>query len=94
MVPVELKTVMGARVPLERFWPAARHHCENMVGRAHRSRLPVTPGVGGKAHVVNLSVHSRSKLRAALNDVLGGGAASVLNVTFCMSYALLIFPVR
>ncbi len=30
-------------------------------------------------------------LRAALNDVLGGGAASVLNVTFGLSYALLIF---
>ena len=26
-----------------------------------------------------------------LNDVLGGGAASVLNITFGLSYALLIF---
>ena len=31
------------------------------------------------------------RLRAALNDVLGGSAASVLTVTFGLSYALLIF---
>jgi len=31
------------------------------------------------------------KLRTALNDVLGGAAASVLTVTFGLSYALLIF---
>jgi sulfate permease, SulP family len=31
------------------------------------------------------------KFRTALNDVLGGGAASVLTVTFGLSYALLIF---
>jgi SulP family sulfate permease len=37
------------------------------------------------------AVHSGSKLRAALNDVLGGSAASVLNVTFGLSYSLLIF---
>jgi SulP family sulfate permease len=30
-------------------------------------------------------------IRAALNDVLGGGAASVLTVTFGLSYSLLIF---
>jgi SulP family sulfate permease len=53
----------------------------------------VAAGVGGKARVVSLSVHSGSgsKLRAALNDVLGGSAASVLNVTFGLSYSLLIF---
>ena len=28
---------------------------------------------------------------SALNDVLGGGAASVLTITFGLSYALLIF---
>ena len=44
----------------------------------------------------NLRLASRSvglgpKFRAALNDVLGGGAASVLTVTFGLSYALLIF---
>jgi SulP family sulfate permease len=33
------------------------------------------------------------KLRTALNDVLGGAAASVLTVTFGLSYALLIFAV-
>src|ERR1700694_2291274 len=48
--------------------------------------------VGG----TNLRVGSRSislgpKLRTALNDVLGGSAASVLTVTFGLSYALLIF---
>jgi SulP family sulfate permease len=41
--------------------------------------------------VVSQSAHSTSKLRAALNDVLGGGAASVLTVTFGLSYSLLIF---
>ena len=30
-------------------------------------------------------------MRGALNDVLGGSAASVLTVTFGLSYALLIF---
>ena len=30
-------------------------------------------------------------LKHALNDILGGGAASVLTVTFGLSYALLIF---
>jgi sulfate permease, SulP family len=44
----------------------------------------------------NLRLASRSvglgpKFRIALNDVLGGGAASVLTVTFGLSYALLIF---
>jgi sulfate permease, SulP family len=48
--------------------------------------------VGG----TNLGVGSRSislgpKFRTALNDVLGGTAASVLTVTFGLSYALLIF---
>lgn len=33
----------------------------------------------------------RPKLRLAINDVLGGSAASVLTVTFGLSYALLIF---
>src|SRR6185437_10561204 len=46
---------------------------------------------GDKAGVVSQSAHSTSKLRAALNDVLGGGAASVLTVTFGLSYSLLIF---
>jgi SulP family sulfate permease len=48
--------------------------------------------VGG----TNLGVVSRTislgpRLRAALNDVLGGSAASVLSVTYGLSYALLIF---
>ncbi|SHI12209.1 SLC26A/SulP transporter family protein [Bradyrhizobium erythrophlei] len=39
----------------------------------------------------NQSVSLGPKLRRALNDVVGGGAASVLTVTFGLSYALLIF---
>jgi SulP family sulfate permease len=41
--------------------------------------------------VVSLSVSLGPKVRRALNDVLGGGAASVLTVTFGLSYSLLIF---
>ena len=37
------------------------------------------------------SVSFGPKLRAARNDVLGGAAASVLTVTFGLSYSLLIF---
>lgn len=41
--------------------------------------------------MVNQSVSLGPKLRRAINDVLGGSAASVLTVTFGLSYALLIF---
>ncbi len=41
--------------------------------------------------MVSQSVSFSPKLRTALNDVLGGAAASVLTVTFGLSYALLIF---
>jgi SulP family sulfate permease len=41
--------------------------------------------------VVSQSIQFGPKLRAAINDVLGGSAASVLTVTFGLSYALLIF---
>jgi SulP family sulfate permease len=41
--------------------------------------------------VVSQSVSLGSGLRPALNDVLGGSAASVLTVTFGLSYSLLIF---
>ncbi len=41
--------------------------------------------------MVNRSVSFGPRLSAALNDVIGGGAASVLTVTFGLSYALLIF---
>jgi sulfate permease, SulP family len=37
------------------------------------------------------SVRLSPNVGAVLNDVLGGGAASVLNITFGLSYALLIF---
>src|SRR5471032_2622814 len=46
-------------------------------------------GVG--ARVVSQSFSFSPRLRPALNDVLGGSAASVLTVTFGLSYALLIF---
>jgi sulfate permease, SulP family len=41
--------------------------------------------------VTSQSVSLGPKLHPVLNDVLGGGAASVLNITFGLSYALLIF---
>jgi SulP family sulfate permease len=51
--------------------------------------------VGTNARVVSQSVDQPvslgPKFRTALNDVLGGAAASVLTVTFGLSYALLIF---
>ncbi|MEA2862641.1 MAG: sulfate permease, SulP family [Bradyrhizobium sp.] len=47
--------------------------------------------MGTSLRVVSQSVSLGPKLRRALNDVLGGGAASVLTVTFGLSYALLIF---
>ena len=40
---------------------------------------------------IGQSVSRGPRFRAALNDVLGGGAASVLTVTFGLSYALIIF---
>src|SRR5258708_19969874 len=40
---------------------------------------------------IGQSVGFGPKLSAAINDVLGGGAASVLTVTFGLSYSLLIF---
>jgi SulP family sulfate permease len=48
-------------------------------------------GVGDKRRVVNRSVSFGPGVRAALNNVLGGSAASVLTVTFGLSYSLLIF---
>ena len=39
----------------------------------------------------SISPGAKLQLRTALNDVLGGSAASVLSVTFGLSYALLIF---
>ena len=39
----------------------------------------------------SISVESRSQLHAVLKDILGGSAASVLTVTFGLSYSLLIF---
>ena len=41
--------------------------------------------------MVSQSVNRGPKLRTALNNILGGSAASVLTVTFGLSYALLIF---
>jgi sulfate permease, SulP family len=39
----------------------------------------------------SVSLQSRSQLQAVLKDILGGSAASVLTVTFGLSYSLLIF---
>jgi SulP family sulfate permease len=41
--------------------------------------------------VVSHSTSFGPKVRAALNDILGGSAASVLSITFGLSYALLIY---
>jgi sulfate permease, SulP family len=50
---------------------------------------------GANSRVVSQSVSQSAslgpKFRAALNDVVGGSAASILTVTFGLSYALLIF---
>ena len=43
------------------------------------------------ARLISQYVYRGPTLRAALNDVLGGGAAGVLTITFGLSYALLIF---
>src|SRR5712672_793020 len=48
-------------------------------------------GGGDNSRVVDQSVSLGPKLRRALNDVLGGSAASVLTITFGLSYSLLIF---
>src|ERR1700687_6190315 len=48
-------------------------------------------GVGDKRRVVSRSVSFGPGVHAALNNVLGGRAASVLTVTFGLSYSLLIF---
>src|SRR5882757_10599878 len=48
-------------------------------------------GGGDNSRVVDQSVSLGPKLRRALHDVLGGSAASVLTITFGLSYALLIF---
>src|ERR1700694_485070 len=60
---------------------------------ARGSRLPLTSVSGKNARVVSqsISLGRKLRLRAALKDVLGGGAASVLSVTFGLSYTLLIF---
>lgn len=41
--------------------------------------------------IVDPSVTLIAKLRTALNDILGGSAASVLTITYGLSYSLLIF---
>ena len=47
--------------------------------------------MGTSLSVISQSVSFSPKLRRAINDVLGGSAASVLTVTFGLSYSLLIF---
>ncbi len=41
--------------------------------------------------MTDLSIHTSSGFRTTLNDILGGAAASVLTVTYGLSYSLLIF---
>jgi SulP family sulfate permease len=41
--------------------------------------------------VISRSVYFGSRAKRAINDILGGSAASVLGITFGLSYALLIF---
>ena len=41
--------------------------------------------------MISQSISLGPKVRRALNDVLGGGAASILTITFGLSYSLLIF---
>src|SRR3978361_67431 len=54
--------------------------------------LPLATGVRGGPAVVKRSRSIDPKaVRRAFNDILGGSAASVLTVTFGLSYALLIF---
>jgi SulP family sulfate permease len=60
-----------------------------MVVQMRRTRLPLSAVVG--TSVVSQSVSLGPGLRSALNNVLGGSAASVLTVTFGLSYSLLIF---
>src|ERR1700730_9946654 len=72
--------------------PSRLPHChKNYLVPDGCSRLPLESFVGISLRVVSRSVSLGPKLRRALNDVLGGSAASVLTVTFGLSYALLIF---
>ena len=74
-----------------RFRPAFRTVTKIPVVLTRGRRLPLTIVPGTNSRVVSQSVSLGPKLRGALNDVLGGSAASVLTVTFGLSYALLIF---
>jgi SulP family sulfate permease len=42
-------------------------------------------------NVIGRSIYFGPRVRRAINDILGGSAASVLGITFGLSYALLIF---
>jgi sulfate permease, SulP family len=62
---------------------------QNNVVPARRCRLPLTAAAAAGA--ILRVVRYGPRIRTALNDVLGGTAASVLTITFGLSYALLIF---
>jgi len=47
-------------------------------------------GRWGQAQVASQLFHIGPGIRPAFNDMIGGAAASVLTVTFGLSYALLI----
>ena len=48
-------------------------------------------GVNAGVTIQSISVRQKPPLRAVIKDVLGGSAASVLTLTFGLSYSLLIF---
>src|SRR5580700_6254984 len=52
---------------------------------------PNCRGANARVSSQSISLGSKLQLRTALNDVLGGSAASVLTVGFGLSYSLLIF---
>jgi len=41
--------------------------------------------------VIHRSIYASPRARRAIHDILGGSAASVLSITFGLSYTLLIF---
>jgi sulfate permease, SulP family len=74
--------------------------CSAAVTDSHKKMLSLRAavvyecrGIGANARVVSqsISLSPKLQLRSALNDIVGGGAASVLTVTFGLSYSLLIF---
>ena len=98
--------ILGVRDASRNAWSGRSHDCavhiltrairlchENIVVPARRGRLPLIWVAGTSVAACRKSdfFKSWSEVRTALNDVLGGSAASVLTITFGLSYSLLIF---